>query len=1174
MDALVFLSPSPTMAAGIEEAQYPARKKKRKRPNAQKLLPNDKVEVRSLEQGFAGSWHQGTVVSCNKGNRHVKYDHVLVDNGSDFLVDRVSVSPALDGADYSSVNICNYRGCIRPLPPKLDLDKSQLFYGLCVDMYYKEAWWEGVVFDHGDGLEERRIFFPDLGDEMMARIDSLRITQDWNEFTADWKCRGTWLFLELIEKFKQELFVPVSVKQIWYEVRGRNRYKTIQEWTSSCEPIWKELVLEVINDNIKHTIVHFYSVLGFPRSLQQGSKPLLECHPMHSGADAPKSLAAVPVENSTSTGTRSADAAGIHRSCQDNAVCMQPQPLGVLPSTEDRIFCISSITSNEVLVRNNSDMLAATQCMKTHSWLPAGPDIVPKAKSHPEAILKYVQKPRSTLVQEVRMHLKYQRWRIEFMHDGCKNRFRYTSPEGKQYFSLRQVCADFSKSYIENNNSNTTENQRSLCALPDDSLSPDLGQWQDNQNPDICPQAVTLSHSDVLATKPKNCPQAVLRWWKAGYDNTCKGCTKSGDLMLKAKKHLLAQGWVFHLANCKSRSYACYTSPRGRKCYSLRQACKICMEEGGVSESNYSGSRLEEGERQLARKKLPSELCNSLVPLDGLSKNWSAEASCISQSRKIGELSRIGSQGTGKLRSKGKNKRSSQPTRVLRSSKRVQQIATSSFSHQIPQTILSWLIYNNVVLPRAKVHCSGRRNCRKPTKEGRITNSGIKCSCCSKVYTVSSFVAHAGGIGNKPAAKIFLKDGRSLLDCLLQLIRDIMMRYFKAEPDEELKSNWQQGNNDDICSVCHYGGELVLCDQCPSSFHRSCLGLETVLDGEWFCPSCCCGICGQSKLKDVDGNSIDDTVLRGADKLGANSDKNWFCGKKCKEIFKGLHKLLGKQVPVGKSTDNLTWTLVKPMPPDTSDLNALDNSDALIESYSKLNIALGVMHECFEPVQERYTGRDLVEDIIFNRGSDLNRLNFRGFYTVLLEKNDELITVATLRVFGEKAAELPLVGTRFKYRRRGMCHILMDELEKKLMELGVERLILPAVSSLLQTWRSSFGFSEMTASERLKFVDYSFLDFPDTIMCQKLLSKRPCAESDTLREHHHGYYNDVNDTAAVNVSSISPPSEAFHPGKIEGSRILDRGLVDVDPGESCSGTKKEVPPPKYYKRRRIQESSQ
>jgi len=34
------------------------------------------------------------------------------------------------------------------------------------------------------------------------------------------------------------------------------------------------------------------------------------------------------------------------------------------------------------------------------------------------------------------------------------------------------------------------------------------------------------------------------------------------------------------------------------------------------------------------------------------------------------------------------------------------------------------------------------------------------------------------------------------------------------------------------------------------------------------------------------------------------------------------------------------------------------------------------------------------------------------------------------RVYGKKVAEIPLVGTRLQYRRLGMCHILIEELEK------------------------------------------------------------------------------------------------------------------------------------------------
>lgn len=62
----------------------------------------------------------------------------------------------------------------------------------------------------------------------------------------------------------------------------------------------------------------------------------------------------------------------------------------------------------------------------------------------------------------------------------------------------------------------------------------------------------------------------------------------------------------------------------------------------------------------------------------------------------------------------------------------------------------------------------------------------------------------------------------------------------------------------------------------------------------------------------------------------------------------------------------------------------------------------------------------------------------------------------------------------------------------------MERLVLPATPTMLNTWTSSFGFSEMTASEKLQFLDYTFLDFPDSIMCQKLLVKNPSSELSLL----------------------------------------------------------------------------
>ena len=79
----------------------------------------------------------------------------------------------------------------------------------------------------------------------------------------------------------------------------------------------------------------------------------------------------------------------------------------------------------------------------------------------------------------------------------------------------------------------------------------------------------------------------------------------------------------------------------------------------------------------------------------------------------------------------------------------------------------------------------------------------------------------------------------------------------------------------------------------------------------------------------------------------------------------GLHELLGKPIPVG--VDNLTWTLLKSEQPDDTKLAATD-IEILAESHSKLNIALDVIHECFEPIEEPHTGRDVVKDVIFCQG--------------------------------------------------------------------------------------------------------------------------------------------------------------------------------------------------------------
>ncbi|KAJ4961201.1 hypothetical protein NE237_021111 [Protea cynaroides] len=302
---------------------------------------------------------------------------------------------------------------------------------------------------------------------------------------------------------------------------------------------------------------------------------------------------------------------------------------------------------------------------------------------------------------------------------------------------------------------------------------------------------------------------------------------------------------------------------------------------------------------------------------------------------------------------------------------------------------------------------------------------------------------------------------------------------------------------DDICSICHEDGDVLLCDRCPSVFHLNCLGLEEIPNGKWFCPSCMCGICGNSQFNENKEEFTENTSSvcdqcqhefhvgclrrKGFTKLKACSKGNWFCSKKCEKIFVGLHAILGKSIHVENSDDNLFWTILRYNSNECC-------TDTMMEFHAKLNVALGIIQESFQPIREPYSNSDLIEDVVFSKGSVLNRLNFQGFYIVLLEREDEVMCVATLRVHGEKVAEVPLVATPARHRRQGMCRTLMDAIEKKLTELGVNRLILPAAQQVLDTWIDHFGFSKMMDSERKKFLSYTFLYFQKAIMCQRLLT--------------------------------------------------------------------------------------
>ncbi|CAH1432520.1 unnamed protein product [Lactuca virosa] len=1120
------------MAEDIEAAgmiSERSRKRKKLEP-IHKLLPNEKVEVRSIEEGFEGSWHCATVIDSKNQIRVVKYDHITHDDDSDNLVDSIPASFPVNHKlppDRNTSKFHKNRGRIRPVPPRFKCNLNCLHYGQCVDVFHEDAWWEGVVLDHDDGSDERLVFFPDVGDELRAKIENLRFTRDWNPETDKWKLRGNWVFLEVLEELESEWPILVSVKQIWYELRMKKKFlREMKEWTCQIREVWKETVKEVIVDNLKLTMVEFFSRLQREgHGILNINKKILDFIPKIKPSFF-ESLPAIPSEHELDNDVDDDDNDDDGDDDDDDDDDMGPPGF-----------------SN---VHSNQDMIMSTKPENIYEWTKvndccfAEPGLAVESECCPDSIFEYNEfkrvshKPSAALTSKVRKHLSFLGWTIEIKKDQASSikkdsvRYRYTTPKGHRFMSLSIACDAICSGALASENS---------------SLQP--------YTPPPRPPLVVV--------EPEYCPQAVADYYSMTLEKSGIWRRKReqlNDMQYKAKKHLFAVGWTYSYADDMSRKVL-YTSPNGKKFYSFREACNQYLLESFCSGPMKNVEKDEGEEREKGKEQVIGKLV--IKKKDGVLCIEAAAPTRVPRAKASFLNLDEENQETGK---------SSTKNRVLRSSKRARK--EISPTHKTPRTVLSWLMDNNVILSRSKVYYLNRKD-GSIMKEGWLTIDGITCSCCETVFSPSKFELHSGSTLRRPSANIFLEDGRSLLDCQIQLKRDQNARLCKSEP-KKLKGNRRPiiNDNDYICSVCHYGGELVLCDKCPSSFHTHCLGLKEVPDGDWFCPSCRCRICDENKFSDACEENTDSNVLsceqcerryhigclkrkEGFLKLESYPQVNWFCTLRCEEIFMGINKLLGKPIPVGR--DDLTWTILKHKKPDET-----LNMEEITESYSKLNIAISVMHECFEPVKEPRTQRDIVEDVVFGRWSELNRLNFKGFYTVLLEKDDELVSAATIRIYGEKVAEIPLVGTRFRFRRRGMCHALMNELEKKLVELGVERLVLPAVPSVLHTWTSSFGFSIMTESEKLEFLGYTFLDFQGTQMCQKRLVKAPpSAESSISRENNH---ETVNGSNGVDLDGVSAVSEVSQAEKVEesGMMMIDQHSLKADDGNQDNNGNGSAPP--------------
>ncbi|XP_051228527.1 uncharacterized protein [Lolium perenne] len=421
-------------------------------------------------------------------------------------------------------------------------------------------------------------------------------------------------------------------------------------------------------------------------------------------------------------------------------------------------------------------------------------------------------------------------------------------------------------------------------------------------------------------------------------------------------------------------------------------------------------------------------------------------------------------------------------------------------------TILTWLIDVGVLKEKEKVFyvpgpelAATGNNSNGKVVTGTVTRAGIQCSCCDTAMPLPAFTSHAGAETLQPVwERLLLMSGKPLLRCVQEAWEKEHVRTFRAEQKAKaaLEQDRQRsaqakkkllaanGNgsansrqnrkgplalkgtnggggdrSDDACGICADGGQLLCCDSCPSTFHPECLGVQ-VPKGSWVCHYCRCFVC---LATDGDLATCQQCTRKHHQhcrpSLFAGHEIGPYCSETCKKMAAKLSEMVGASNTAGG--DGFSWSLLK----IHKDSSATD-SIAVLECNAKLVVALGVLDECFNPVKDRRTGIDMLRQAVFSLGSEFKRLSYDGFYTMVLEKDAEIISVALLRFHGSKLAEMPFAGTLPHYQRQGMMRRLVNAVEQVLSTLQVENLLIPAVAEVVDTWKRSFGF--MPVEPRLR----------------------------------------------------------------------------------------------------------
>nr|GMD71293.1 putative PHD zinc finger protein [Ipomoea batatas] len=365
----------------------------------------------------------------------------------------------------------------------------------------------------------------------------------------------------------------------------------------------------------------------------------------------------------------------------------------------------------------------------------------------------------------------------------------------------------------------------------------------------------------------------------------------------------------------------------------------------------------------------------------------------------------------------------------------------------------------------------------------------------------SQFEAHAGCASRrKPYSHIYTSNGVSLHELSIKLSMER-----RSSSDE----------NDDLCSICADGGDLLCCDNCPRAFHTECVSLPNIPRGTWYCKYCenmflkekfdrSANAIAAGRVAGIDAlEQITKRSIRIVDTLHAEVGVCVLCRSHdfSTSGFGPQTVIICDQKLVSDGEQSLPDSLMGIIKEKIKAKNLEDNSindvkwrllsgkNSTEETRVWLSGAVSIFHDSFDPIADSSTSRlDLIPTMVYGR--NFKDQDFGGMLCAILMVNSLVVSAGVIRIFGKEVAELPLVATSLDCQGKGYFQSLFYSIENLLKSLGVKYLVLPAAEEAESIWTKKFGFQHITPEELKHYKDnYQLMIFQGTAMLQKQVSE-------------------------------------------------------------------------------------